>query len=164
MDAASRLRLYLEHRRSLVRYVASMVGGTAQAEDVVQDAWLRFANERLSDIERPLPYLYRIVRNLALDTQRQYERQPWVSDGHALDGLSCDLSSPERQLHGHYELRQLEHALCKLPARTRRAFELHRLGGLSYQAIAEALGISAGLAHQLVREALVHCMEALDDD
>ena len=72
-DASS---LFTEHRRSLVDYATSIVGSRAQAEDVVQEAWLRFdevARQRL--LGESLAYLYRIVRNLALDGQRTIVRE-----------------------------------------------------------------------------------------
>ena len=63
------LALYLAHRRELVNYANGIVGDRAQAEDLVQEAWLRFgavAERRL--LEEPIGYLYRIVRNLASTT------------------------------------------------------------------------------------------------
>lgn len=63
------LALYLKHRGSLVNYANGIVRDRAGAEDVVQEAYLRFSSassdERL--ITSPVSYLYRIVRNLALD-------------------------------------------------------------------------------------------------
>lgn len=61
----SKLDIYLANRQALVDYVAPIVGGQAQAEDVVQDAWLRFDARDTRPVQRPVAYLYRIVRNLA---------------------------------------------------------------------------------------------------
>jgi RNA polymerase sigma factor (sigma-70 family) len=68
--------LFVEHRRSLIDYATRIVGSRAHAEDVVQEAWLRFdevSRQRLLD--EPLSYLYRIVRNLALDGRRSQARE-----------------------------------------------------------------------------------------
>jgi len=54
--------------------------------------------------------------------------------------------------------------LSRLPERTRQAFVLHRLQGLTFQQIGTQLGISVSLAHQLVRDALTYCAEQLSDD
>ena len=68
--------LFIAHRRSLVDYAAGIVGSRTQAEDVVQEAWFRL--NRLDDrhpIHEPLRYLYRLVRNLAIDTRRTLSRE-----------------------------------------------------------------------------------------
>lgn len=66
------LRLYIDHRRKLVEYAGGIVRDPGRAEDVVQEAFLRFraaASGRL--LKEPVGYLYRIVRNLALDRLRR---------------------------------------------------------------------------------------------
>src|SRR3546814_20723340 len=66
-----KLNLYLRHRAELIDYATPIVGDRALAEDVVQDAWLRFSDAGSHDaktrlIRQPVGYLYRIVRYLAL--------------------------------------------------------------------------------------------------
>ena len=65
--------LYLTHRASLVDYATPIVGDRARAEEVVQEAFIRFAPGPRSggSVEQPIAYLYRIVRNLALDWARR---------------------------------------------------------------------------------------------
>ena len=68
--------LFMAHRRGLVNYASSIVGSRAQAEELVQEAWLRFdeaSKGRL--LEDATGYLYRIVRNLALDGRRRMARE-----------------------------------------------------------------------------------------
>src|SRR5919109_618018 len=70
------LAFFMAHRPNLVSYASGIVGSRAQAEDVVQEAWLRFDDaSRLRLREEPLGYLYRIVRNLALDGRRRLARE-----------------------------------------------------------------------------------------
>jgi len=75
--------LYAEHRVSLLNYATRLVGSRAQAEDLVQEAWMRLDGAALeSDVQRPLGYLYRIIRNLALDHSRSVGRQRvWCREG-----------------------------------------------------------------------------------
>nr|WP_269807513.1 sigma factor [Pseudomonas sp. NMI795_08] len=62
----------MAHRPALVDYATPIVGCRARAEDVVQEAWLRFSRQPGdADIRHPASYLYRIVRNLALDQTRR---------------------------------------------------------------------------------------------
>lgn len=162
---ADTLSLYLTHRPALIDYAAHITGCRARAEDVVQDAWLRFG-DRLDDslaIQNPVAYLYRVVRNLAYDLTRRLATERRQPDGHdALDGLEAKDAGPERQVAGQHELQALSDALAELPERTRLAFEMHRLGGFTLQQIAETLGVSTALVHQLVHDALAHCMERLE--
>ncbi len=69
------LTLFVTHRRALVNYASSIVGTRAQAEDVVQEAWLRFDDASKGRLlEDATGYLYRLVRNLALDGRRRMKR------------------------------------------------------------------------------------------
>lgn len=160
-----KLDLYLAHRNALVDYAAPIVGCRAQAEDVVQEAWLRFNGRADNDapISQPLGYLYRIVRNLAFDQTRRVtseRRQPGSEE--LLVELSDDSPGPEQQAAGIDELRIVNAALAELPERTRQVFEMHRLEGQTLQHIAATLNISVGLAHQLVHQALCHCADRLE--
>jgi len=157
--------LFSTHRRSLVEYAASIVGSRAQAEDVVQEAWLRFDEvSRQRFLGEPLAYLYRVVRNLALDGRRSGARETRLlaSQAAAVAVVSSTFSpTPERIALYKDELRLLHEALAELPRRTRVAFEMHRLGCCKLREIAEHLGISLPLAQRLVADGLDHCRTRL---
>jgi RNA polymerase sigma-70 factor (ECF subfamily) len=70
--------------------------------------------------------------------------------------------SPEHELIYRRQVQILAEALAELPERTRIAFAMHRFDGHNLQAIAKHLGISVKLADQLVRNALTHFAERLD--
>ena len=166
-DNNERLQLYLMHRHALVDYAAPIVGCRSKAEDVVQDAWLRFSQgaDNLIPLRQPVGYLYRIVRNLAFDLNRRVTLENrHTSRDELLDEHASNAPSPEQEALHLDELRKLQHALSRLPERTRQAFVLHRLQGLTFQQIGAQLGISVSLAHQLVRDALTYCAEQLSDD
>lgn len=164
---SQKLELYLSHRQALVDYESPIVGCRAKAEDVVQEAWLRFSEASLERIALPQPvgYLYRIVRNLAFDLNRRLtleNRHPANED--ELQGLPSQQPSPECEALYDDELQRLENALARLSERSRQAFVMHRLHGMTFKDIAQRLGISTSLAHQLVRDALTFCSEQLSDD
>lgn len=164
-EQGSRTDLFVNHRNALVDYAAPITGCRAEAEEVVQEAWLRFSQTEQNHLTQPLAYLYRIVRNLALDIARRAGNQRREEDAEQLfAGLQASTPSPEQHLCQQDELRLIAEALARLPERTRIAFEMHRLGGYTLQQIAAHLSISVGLAHQLVRTALSHCAAALDDE
>ncbi|TAJ86443.1 MAG: sigma-70 family RNA polymerase sigma factor [Reyranella sp.] len=158
--------LFVEHRGSLVNYATKLVGSRAQAEDLVQEAWLRLdAAARESAVHEPLGYLYRIVRNLAVDQSRAAGRaRGWQRDEKA--GLEVVLglrstATPENIALHRDQMRLLRAALDELPARTRIAFGMHRVGGFKLREIADALDISLPMAQKLVTTALLHCRKRL---
>lgn len=158
----NRLQLYIAHRSDLIDYAAPIVGGRSQAEDVVQDAWLRFSARSSKELQHPLGYLYRIVRNLAFDLTRRSAHEQFSADPQQLDELQDYAPSPEIRVCDQDALQIVAAALEELPERTRLAFQLHRLNGMPMQQIATQLNISVGLTHQLVHQALRHCSERLD--
>lgn len=161
MPRESPLALYTTHRRELVNYANGIVGDRAQAEDVVQEAWLRFgAVADAEDVRDPLGYLYRIVRNLALDGLRRMVREGRVLDhddeGHA-NGLPDSAPSPEAEAVARAELRLLMEAMAELPERTRIALEMRRFGGYKLKDIAAHLGVSATVVHHIIADGIAYC-------
>ena len=158
----------MAHRAALIDYAAPMVGCRYRAEDIVQDAFLRFSR-RLADagdeallqhgaaIEHPVSYLYRIVRNLARDHIRRTKDRHEVADPTAaLEAVAASIATPEQFAVDRDRLRIVTDALEELPERTRKAFDMHRVEGRTLQEIADHFGISVSRAHQLVKQALRH--------
>lgn len=167
------LDLYLAHRGALIDYAQPIVGCRSRAEDVVQEAYLRFAqaDQRGADggraapdqIRHPAGYLYRIVRNLALDWVRHRALEGDAPAPDQLDNLPGAAPTPEQTALDRDRLRRLMAALDELPVRTRLAFEMHRLDGRTFPEIARHLDVSVGFAHRLVKQALTHCADRLDE-
>jgi RNA polymerase sigma-70 factor (ECF subfamily) len=142
------------------------MGSRAQAEDLVQEAWLRWDSAtRTRVIQEPLAYLYRIVRNLALDGRSASLRDGRlaVAASQTADDRLTQFAGPTPEGIALYkdELRQLLAAMDELPERTRVAFQMHRLGGYKLREIAAHLGVSLPLAHKLVVDGLEHCKSRL---
>lgn len=158
------LSLYLSHRGALVTYASGILGDRAQAEDVVQEAWLRFAGRAPGGegVRQPLAYLYRVVRNTAVDCLRRLSAEERRNEaGEILSDPDRQAPSPEEIALGRDHLRLVAAALSELPERNRRAFELQRFEGLSFQQIAQHLEVSPATAHRLARDAMVHVMGRL---
>lgn len=161
-----RTALYRTHRGALVDYASTITGSRAQAEDVVQEAWIRLEGAtRDRTISNPLHYLYRVVRNLSLDGLRRtrFEQRLMGLDVDSVAELLPDeRASQEAAVIAASDYAALTEALAELPERTRIAFEMHRLGAYKLKEIAAHLDISVGLAHRLVADALSHCSERLE--
>jgi RNA polymerase sigma-70 factor (ECF subfamily) len=109
-------------------------------------------------------YLYRIVRNLAMDWMRRVSTEGLDrQDSEEVDLAVATQSSPEYELFYRKRLRLAAAALAELPQRTQIAFEMYWLEGHTLHEIAERLEVSVTLAHQLVRRAAAHCKERLGE-
>lgn len=166
MPAASdTLAIFLTHRAGLVEYASRIVGDHARAEDVVQEAYLRFDSAASTTLfDEPVGYLYKVVRNLALDGRRKQARESRyvVRQSSELAARTADSRpTPEAEAAGRSEIEALRLALAELPHRTRRALELHRFEGQTVKTVAETLGVSVGTAHALIVDALEHCRTRL---
>lgn len=161
----TKLQLFLKHRRALVEYATPLTGDRARAEDVVQDAFIRFMPLRdgAAAVSRPLGYLYRIVRNLALDLGRRRSNEQAAAAEPAWWLRPDAPRTPEQDLLHGEAVDRVRAALAKLPPDARLAIEMNRFGGYTLQEIAERLQVSVPTAHRLIRDGLVRVADALSD-
>lgn len=161
----ARLDLYLRHRSALVDYATPILGERSRAEDVVQEAYIRLRNSpSVGLLGDPRGYLYRIVRNLALDTRRRLSLEQRYSPPDCEDAalvVPDETPSVEADLIARQELASVLEAFAELPERTRIAMEMHRFGGSKLREIAAHLGISQSLAHKLVVQGTLHCQRRM---
>lgn len=158
------LTLYVAHRRRLTRYASRIVGDHGRAEDIVQEAFLRFRKAAAGRLlAEPVGFLYRVVHNLSQDQNRSamLERR-YVQDGvEDAGGLPQERPSPEQEAIARQELQKVMAAMEQLPERTRIALEMHRFGGCTLKEIAARLGISVSMAQVLVMDGVRHCQRSL---
>lgn len=158
----------MAHRVALVNYATGIVGDPAHAEDVVQEAWLRFgAATDKRHLQEPVGYLYRIVRNLAIDSYRRRMRETRNADAGPEDAIrnaADDAPSPEAATVARDELRLLAEAMAELPERTRIALEMRRFGGCKLREIADHLDISVTTAYEIIAEGIAHCRRRVRPD
>jgi RNA polymerase sigma factor (sigma-70 family) len=134
------------YRRPLDRFAASIVGG--RSEDITQDSF-RKALVALRDGDGELelrPWLYRIVRNTALNDLR--DRPPAaaeLTEDLVGRGRSAALEAEQRE-----EMATLTARLLALPAKQRAALVMRELEGMGHEEIATALGVSGGAARQAI--------------
>lgn len=141
-DEAALEALIQRHWTSLVRYALGFVGRLDAAEDIVQETFVRMweARQRWNETGSVRGYLYTIVRNLCLH-ERDGDRvhNQWASREQSRPRLS---PTPEQVFQEREVLRTLEEVIGNLPDRRREVFTLACLHGLSYQEVANALGIA----------------------
>ena len=159
---------YLAKRQDLLRYFTLRLKSHSQAEDVVQDIYVRLATGTFEAVENPAAYLYRLGTNLMLDRLKQQRRaeardEAWqenafirVGDAPTSNDPPADEAAASRQ-----RLRRLLAALDQLPPQRRRAFVLHKLEGLSHADAAAAMGISRSAVEKHITAALKQLMSLL---
>jgi RNA polymerase sigma factor (sigma-70 family) len=135
--------------KPLSRYAASIVGG--RSDDVLQDAFSRaLLALRRDDAEIELrPWLFRIVRNTALNDLRDRPPSPEA----LAESLVSGGGNPSEELERREELADLMRRLRALPEAQRAAIVMRELEGLSHEEIAAALGMTGGAARQAIYRA-----------
>lgn len=150
----------MAHRDELLNYAHQLLRDRAGAEDLVQEAWLRFSSRvgEQGDFAQPTKYLFAIVRNLALDwLRRRSLHHPQPITAATLETVASDTPPADRVLFYRDELRALERVLAGLPERTQVAFIMYRVERRTLQEIATHLGISVPRVHKMIKDALLHC-------
>jgi len=146
------------HRRALMGLAYRMLGSRAEAEDVVQDAYLRWHAADRAAIEEPRHYLGTVVTRLCLDrmksarARRELYVGPWlpepVVDEAFDDGTAGDLA--------HDISVALMLVLERLTPLERASFLLHDVFGLEFAEVARALGRREASCRQLAARARDH--------
>jgi RNA polymerase sigma-70 factor (ECF subfamily) len=132
-----------EYAGTLYRVAYSVLRNTADAEDAVQETYLRVLRHRdsLAEIRDPRVWLVRIVWNVVLDRKRRSKTRPETDDIADLARLlpACGLSAEDRVASAQHHERVLR-AVEKLPAKEQRVLILSAFEELSSVEIAQVLG------------------------
>lgn len=145
--------IFVNQRPRLCCVAARVLGNADQADDVVQDAYLKISEATtLFEVKQPISYVSRVVRNLAIDRCRRsaFESTLFAKEEEG-EAASYASHSPEVIAIDRQALAQV---VDELPERTRRAFELYRSGSHTQREVAHLLGISTTLVNFMIRDAL----------
>lgn len=148
--------VFLEMRPALVRRARAMGAGD-DAEDVVQDVWLRLHTSE-GPIANPPAYLFRMVYTAVLDRRRGARRAAardgaWNAAGGEFEPERSVPADAERGLIAREGLAAVEARLEALGDPAAAIFRRHRLGGETQRAIAETLGMGLSTVEKHLRRA-----------
>jgi RNA polymerase sigma-70 factor (ECF subfamily) len=141
-------------RPKLTRVAYRMLGSVADAEDVVQEAFIRWMEADRSQVREPEAFLRRTVTRLSLDQLKSARHQretyigPWLPDPIVDEEEEEDVTLP------------LMLALERLSPLERAAFLLHDVFGLSFEEVAATIQRDAAACRQLASRARTHVREA----
>jgi RNA polymerase sigma factor (sigma-70 family) len=152
----------------LLRFLVARTGNPAEAEDLLQELWLRVRDAAPGPVANGRAYLYRAAQNLVLErlrgARRREARDKDWSDTQA-DMVAGDRVDPQPQaldrLIAREDLDALRAAIAQLPEGAGRAFRLHKLEGLPHSDVAAHLGISRSGVEKHIAVAMAHLRRTL---
>ena len=159
-DSEAFRELVERHSRSVFRLAYRMTGNEQDAEDVVQESFLR-AYRQLGRFESRANFgtwLYRIVSNCSVDLMRAKQARHDQVRGDSLDDAAelpaGDLPGPERMAQSAEIERRVQAALGELSPLERAAFTLRHYEGRSIEEISAALNLGTSAAKHSVFRAV----------
>jgi RNA polymerase sigma-70 factor (ECF subfamily) len=150
--------VFEEHRRVLLGLAYRLLGSVWDAEDVVQDAYLRWMGADRTDVREPRGFLMTIVTRLALDHLRSARVTrtayvgPWLPEPVATDALGPLDTAELRDTVSFATV----HLMERLSPPERAVFVLRAAFELPYEEIAETVGLSAAACRQTYHRAHAH--------
>jgi RNA polymerase sigma-70 factor, ECF subfamily len=141
------------HRSFLAGLAYRMLGSIAEADDVVQDAYLRWAQSDASTVAYPRAFLARVVTRLCLDRMKS---APWRREQYVGTWLPEPIVAPPAEPMADDLSIALLVTLERLSPLERAAFLLHEVFDMDYGEIASALGRTEDACRQLVARARKH--------
>jgi RNA polymerase sigma-70 factor (ECF subfamily) len=153
------------YRPALASYFRKRLRAPGEAEDLVQEVFLRLARQHdLSAIRLIEPYLFQTASRVLTDYLRAgVVRHAGKHDSFEEEAHSGGVSSLEAVIADRQSVDRLLQALAELPERTQMIFVLRRWDGLANADIARMVGISVSAVEKHITKALVHLKARIDD-
>lgn len=160
LDVGDALSVFESQRARLERLAYRMLGSLAEAEDIVQDAWIRFAAVDFAALENPAAWLVRVTARLSLDRQRATKARreayvgPWLPEP-LVEEIFDDPVERAEEISVAFLL-----ALQRLSPLERAVFLLHDVFDQEYAQVADVLDRSEVACRRLAARARGHIQEA----
>jgi RNA polymerase sigma-70 factor (ECF subfamily) len=161
----SAFRIIVEQTQApLFRLAARMMGGTADAEDTLQEAYVKayraLADGQFDHRSAVRTWLYRVVVNTAIDALRRRAARP-IAEDVSPDVVKFD---PGQTAEAHVALREIDDWMRDLPGEQRAAVVLTAIEGMTTVEAAKVLGCSEGAVEQRLVRARATLRKRRNDD
>jgi RNA polymerase sigma-70 factor (ECF subfamily) len=163
---------YHEYRPNLLRLLVARAADPGVADDLLQELWVKLQQRPPGPVHDAKSYLFRMAENLLIDRLRAQQRRMarerrWLDDATnfagSLDEQVDTATTAEQALLDREEISTLVSAIANLPGGARRAFELHKIQGLSHTEVALRLRISKSGVEKHMAVAMKYLRRALMD-
>jgi len=144
-------RFYQDHGSALLLYACSLLGRKHAAEDVLHQVFMKLLEQNTMPGE-PRPYLFRAVRNAALNVMRQESKDVDVTD------IEPWFEAPQQD---HAANLTLKAELVQISVEQRQVLVMHLWGGLSFEEIGKVLDIPANTSASRYRYAIQKLRERM---
>jgi RNA polymerase sigma-70 factor (ECF subfamily) len=164
-EAAALEELIRRHERRLYQVAYRLLQDPQEAEDALQEVFLKAYEHagRFQPTGSVGGWLARITANHCLNRLRQRTSHDSLDDDDQGLQVPSGDATPLEALEEAHLARRLEELLAALPEDQRRALVLKRFGDLSYQEIAEVMGVSAQAVDGLIKRARRFLRDQLKD-
>jgi len=132
----------LTYKNKLFRYSLRIVGNVAEAEDVVQEVFIKIwqSKQDLSQLQNLEAWCMKLTKNLSIDKLRsKHQRLVGIPEGFDIRG---NTATPHQVTESNDTMKQITDLIDDLPERQKHIIELRDVNGQSYQEIADIMEIS----------------------
>jgi RNA polymerase sigma factor (sigma-70 family) len=155
----------VKHFRRLLDLLRGMGRSREDAEDLIQEAFLRLhVYCQTHEVREQEAFLVRTVRNLSVDSYRRAHRELYVDESVETLPLIDARLTPDEDAAVQERLDQVRAVLDALKPRTREVFLMHRLEGYSSAQIAEQFEISVSAVEKHIARAVLALMAIVETE
>ena len=152
------ITIYNTYHLRLKRYIATRLKSQEDVDDIAQEVYLRLIrNYNVTDLQPSLALLCKIASNIIID---RFRRDITRASAAHVDLEAVELesfnASPEKTLQAKEELDQFAAEFKKLNKVSQKVFVLHRFRGLTYDEIAQQMGISKSMVYKHLSAVMLH--------
>jgi RNA polymerase sigma-70 factor (ECF subfamily) len=150
------VQVFREIESELLGTLYHILGNTDDAQDAIQEAFLRCWKriDSLAEIQNVKAWVFRIALNISFD----FKRSAWQKKRQVLsdeDKIVAKVETPETVMAQKEELAQLRQAIAQLEENEKEVFLLRQNGGFPFEQIAQMLEIPLGTAKTRMRRAVM---------
>lgn len=157
-------RFFMEHSLGLRNFLIAKFGDKDQAEDLVQDAFVKLWNNcGKVELGKAKSYLFTVAVNLGISIKRHEQVKFRHHDIIADYSKGYTNETPEFEMESKEFMDKFKITIANLPERQREVFLLSRIEKKTYREIAEVSGVSVKAIEKLMGKALKRVRQELGD-
>ena len=161
-------QIFLEYYPGLCLYAIKFVSDFDTSKDIVQEVFARFweENDKLLNKDHIKPYLYKAVKNRALNYNKREKRKSGLDA--LLDQFNVDIEDVDSQdivsaMSFENLQTDLENAISELPKQRQKIFRMSRFEELKHKEIAEQLNLSSKTVETQIYRSLIFLRKKLNN-